>query len=378
MRMNELPNISSRILLEPGSRPGTTQATLQITEGNPMSYAVQLDNYGNESTGENRLSVSMEAASPLQLGDQITLRLQTSTTGELKNFHSGYSLPITPYGSRLRLSYHYVGYQTGGAFSALKVSGTAQNVNLALSHPLWRSRYGALNATVATESNSLHDRIASLNTETQHTSNSYQVGINGVVMDRLLAGGYTSFSLGAITGNLSMNDPIQLYDDQAAYGLHTSGGYNKYTMSLSRTQQLGAGWSLYGGTYGQQAGKNLSSSEQLALAGAGAVRAWQATEAYGDSGIIATAEIRHQLHDMEELPGKLELLAFVDYATATIHTNPIANSGSNHQTLRGAGIGVKWFDAGNYHFQATAAWKLGNHHETAAPPMVYAQAVKMF
>ena len=37
MRINELPGISSRILLEPGSKPGTTTALLEVTEGKPYS-----------------------------------------------------------------------------------------------------------------------------------------------------------------------------------------------------------------------------------------------------------------------------------------------------------------------------------------------------
>ncbi|MEI7749323.1 MAG: POTRA domain-containing protein, partial [Chlorobiaceae bacterium] len=42
MRTNELPNISSRILLEPGSRPGTTKATLEVIEGKPYGYSVNI------------------------------------------------------------------------------------------------------------------------------------------------------------------------------------------------------------------------------------------------------------------------------------------------------------------------------------------------
>ncbi|MFZ4525348.1 MAG: ShlB/FhaC/HecB family hemolysin secretion/activation protein [Chlorobium sp.] len=378
MRTNELPNISSRILLEPGSRPGTTKATLEVIEGKPGSFSVTIDNYGNEATGTNHFSGCMELYSPLHLGDQFTLRIQTSTIGNLQNVQTGYTIPVTPYGTKIGCNYNYVTYQMGGQFEALNAYGDAHNLIFSLTHPIIRSRNLILNATLAGEVKMLNDQIESAHSSNQRLSVTCQTGLTGIQMDNILGGGSTSLSLGVIKGQLCLNDAETLSRDQVAQGLHTNGGYAKLNMSLARTQTIARGWTLYAGAYGQWSNKNLNSSEQLSLTGPSAVRAWQTSESCADKGTVATAELRYLFNSTGELPGKLELSAFVDHGYATLHNTPLPDAGNNTSNLTGAGFGVKWFDAKNYSLQATAAWKISGTSTPTEIPMVYAQAIKSF
>jgi len=378
MRTNELPNISSRILLEPGSRPGTTKATLEVIEGKASSFSVNIDNYGNEATGANHISGCMELYSPLHLGDQFTLRLQSSTIGDLQNVQTGYTIPVTPYGTKIGFNYNYVTYQMGGLFKALHAHGDAHNLIFSLTHPIIRNRNLILNATLAGEGKMLDDRIESAQSCNQRLSASCQTGLTGIQMDNILGGGFTSLSLGVIRGQLCLNDAETLSRDQAAQGLHTNGGYAKLNMSLARTQTIAQGWTLYAGAYGQWSKKNLNSSEQLALTGPSAVRAWQTSESCADKGVVTTAELRYLFESAGELPGKLELSAFIDHGYAALHNNPLPDAGNNTSKLTGAGFGVKWFDTKNYSLQSTAAWKISGASTPAESPMVYAQAIKSF
>ena len=197
-------------------------------------------------------------------------------------------------------------------------------------------------------------------------------------MDNMLGGGSTALSLGFVRGQLSLNDAETLSKDQAEQGLRTNGGYAKLNMSLARTQMISQALTLYAGAYGQWSNKNLSSSEQLSLAGPGAVRAWQTSESCADQGVIATAELRYLFDSTGELPGKLELSAFVDHGYAALHNTPLPDAGKNTSNLTGAGFGVKWFDAKNYSLQSTAAWKISGASSPSESPMVYAQAIKSF
>ena len=378
MRTNELPNISSRILLEPGSRPGTTKAILEVIEGKPYNYSVNIDNYGNEATGSNHFSGCMELYSPLHLGDQLTLRIQTSTIGNLQNVQTGYSIPVTPYGTKIGFNYNYVTYQMGGLFQALNAFGDAHNLIFSLTQPIIRNRNLILNATLAGEGKMLDDRIESAQSSNQRLSASCQTGLTGIQMDNMLGGGSTSLSLGFIRGQLCLNDADTLSKDQAAQGLHTNGGYTKLNLSLARTQMISQGLTLYASAYGQWSNKNMNSSEQLSLAGPSAVRAWQTTESYADKGVVATAELRYLFDSTGELPGKLELSAFVDHGYAALHNTPLPDAGNNTSNLTGAGFGVKWFDAKNYCLQSTAAWKISGASSPTESPMVYAQAIKSF
>jgi hemolysin activation/secretion protein len=378
MRTNDLPNISSRILLEPGFRPGTTKATLEVTEGKPFSFSLDIDNYGNPPTGENRVGGTIELYSPLHLGDQFTLRLQTSTTGDLQNMQAGFTIPVTPYGTRIGVDYNYLTYRLGGLFEALNADGEGHNLTLALTQSLIRQRNLILNATIAGEGRTLDDRIESVSSRNQRHSTSWQAGITGIQRDRLMGGGSTSLSLGFITGRLDIKDSEILSIDQSSTGLHTNGDYTKLTLALARNQTLFHGLSLYAGAYGQWSKNNLTSSEQLSLGGPSAVRAWQRGESYSDKGMVTTVELRYLFDSIGELPGTLQVIAFVDHGDAILHANPTPDTDDNSRNLTGAGFGMKWFNAGNYSLQATCAWKVAGESNPTDTPMIFVQAVKRF
>jgi len=378
MKTNELPNISSRILLEPGSRPGTTKATFEVTEGKPYSVSLDMDNYGNDATGDNRAGGTIELFSPLHLGDLFSTHVQTSTTGELQNVRANYSVPLMSYGTKIGSDYNYVAYHLGGSFKALNAGGIAHDLSIALTHPLVRQRNLILNATAAVEGRVLDDRTENPQSRNQRRTASWQLGLAGIQMDRVPGGGSTSFSLGLVAGSLGITDSETLALDQSSTGLHTSGSYSKVNLSLARTQTIYHGLSLYAGTYGQWSDKNLNSSEQLSMGGPGAIRAWQIGESYADKGVVTTAELRYQFGAIGELPGRVQASAFVDHGYALLHSHPLPDSGTNTSNLTGAGIGVKWLDAEGYTLQATCAWKVKGETTPTNSPIIYVQAVKRF
>ena len=378
MKTNELPNISSRIMLEPGSRPGTTKATLEVTEGKPYSFALDMDNYGNDATGNNRAGYTLDLYSPLHLGDQLALHLQSSTTGELQNARANYTIPVMSYGTKIGVDYNFVTYKLGGPFKTLNADGNAHNLTLSITHPLVRRRNLILNATAAGEGKLLDDRIENPQSRNKRHTAALQLGLAGVQMDRFAGGGSTSFSFGVAAGSLDIKDTETLLTDQSSSGLHTNGTYSKLNLSMARTQTIHNALSLYMGCYGQWSGKNLNSSEQLSLGGPGAIRAWQIGESYADNGVIATAEFRYQFGGIGELPGKVQAIAFADHGYAELHANPLNNAGPNTRNLIGAGIGVTWLYATNYSLHATCAWKVKGETTPENIPMIFVQAVKRF
>jgi len=380
MRTNELPNITSRIMLEPGSRPGTTKATLLVTEGKPYSFLLNIDNYGNQTTGENHLSGTMNLYSPLRIGDEFNLRIQTTTTGNLLTIQTGYTMPLMSYGTKLRCNYSHVGYEMGGVFKPLKAEGSAQNLSISLSHSIVRKKNLIMNATIAGEESILNDEIASTASINQRLNRSFQAGISGITMDSKPNGngGFTSFSLGMVKGQLHIINAETLVIDQSSDGLHINGCYTKINMALARSQPLTHRFSLQTGTYGQWSNKNLGSSEQLSLTGPGAVRAYQINESSADRAMISTIELSWRFDSTGELPGQLEFSAFMDHGYAALHTTPLPDSGKNIQNLAGAGFGIKWFDTNNYNLQSTVAWKIDGEHTAADSPLVLAQFTKNF
>jgi hemolysin activation/secretion protein len=355
-----------------------TKATLEVTEGKPCSFSLDMDNYGNNATGNNRVGGTVDLYSPLHLGDHVTLHLQTSTTGDLQNIRTNYTIPMLSYGTKIGVDYNFVNYKLGGSFKALNADGDAHNLGISITHPLVRRRDLILNATVSGEGKLLDDRIENPQSRNQRHSASWQLGLAGIQMDRFSGGGTTSFSIGLVAGNLCITEPETPSFDQSSTGLHTNGSYSKLNLSLARTQTIYHELGLYVVAYGQWADKNLNSSEQLSLGGPGAIRAWQQGESDADKGVIATGELRYLFGTIGELPGKVQGITFVDHGYALLHTNPLTDAGSNTRSLTGAGFGVKWLDSDNNTLQATCAWKVQGETTPENSPMIYVQAVKRF
>lgn len=378
MRTNELPNISTRLLLEPGTRPGTTSAILHVTEGDPYAFTVNLDNYGNSSTGEYHLNGSMELYSPLHIADLLTARVQSSTTGNIRNLQTSYTVPLIAYGTRLGLNANWMNYELGGTFSALQASGSARSVSLTLTQPLIRKRTLMLDTTIGFETRKMRDQIESIALDNQRLDSSLQLGISATRLSNMPLGNTTRGSLALVLGQLTLDDQLALLEDQSPEGLHTNGSYSKLNMSIDHSRPLGKGFLFHALSYGQIARKNLSSSQQLSLTGPSAVRAFGQDQPSADNGIISSAELHYLMETDAEFPGNLELSLFIDHAYATFHTNPLLQSGPNCRNLAGIGVGVTWFDPGNFSLQATAALKVAGQGNAIDNGAILARLIKRF
>lgn len=380
MRINELPGINSRLVLEPGSQGGTTKALMEVREGKPYSVSVDTDNYGTYSTGYYRVGSTLELYSPFHLGDQFTLRAQTSSSGDIQTAQTGYSVPVSGSGTRAGFGYSFVNYELGRSFQSLNAKGTANDFNLTLAQPLIRSRHLSLNGVLGAEAKLLDDRVDSSSLDNKRHTISGQVGINGVEMDNWWGlTGSTSFALNYTGGSVAFDDSAAYTDDQSASGLHTSGGYHKLAMNLARNQSIYKAVSLYTGANGQWASTNLDSAEQFSLGGPNGVRAFPVSEASCDSGLVYTAELRYLIGSLGPVPGSLQLATFLDYGYAMLHDEPIASG--NTRNLAGIGIGLTWFDADSFNIRTSVAWRTAGDAtgtSESTQPTVYFQAVKRF
>jgi len=379
MRVNELPSISSRILLEPGNSQGTTRGVLEVTEGKPYSISIDTDNHGNYSTGYYRIGSSLELYSPLHRGDLFTVRAQTSFSGDSQSVQAGYILPVSSSGTKVGINYSFVTYKLGESFKSLDASGDAHNVSLNITQPVIRSRKLMLNLSVSGEGKFLDDKVRVVNSRNLRHIASGQLGINGVEMDSFMGGGSTSFSLSYSGGFTGIDDKAAKTIDQSATGLHTDGGFNKLNMNIARNQNIYKNLTLNTGLTGQWAGKNLDSAEQFSLGGPSAVRAFPVSEASCDMGFIYTAEMRYLVDSLGKIPGSLQISAFVDHGYAVLHDDPVAPD--NTRNLAGAGFGLSWFDAESFIIRSSIAWRTAGTatgKSEMTQPTVYFQAVKRF
>ena len=355
----------ARAALRPGAAVGESDITFELTPAPLVTGNVELDNHGNRYTGANRLSGQLNLLSPLGLGDQFSARLTKGFDG-LEYGRLNYLLPLGGDGFKLGGAYSATRYKLGGAFAPLNASGDSDTYTLSVSYPFIRSRSFNLYGQIAYDWRDFEDRIASTATVIDKKTRAANFTLSGDARDGFAGGGVNVYSLTYASGHVDIQSPVQLAIDSAT--ARSNGNFDKWNLNLIRLQSLTQNTSLFLSFAGQKAGKNLDSSEKFILGGAQGVRAYPAGEGVGDSGNIATAELRYSFTS-SLLPGILQPFAFVDAGAVTISENPFA-AGVNRRHLAGGGVGLLWAKANDFQVKLTVATRIGaqpvvsdaNHH----------------
>ena len=238
------------------------------------------------------------------------------------------------------VAFSHLRYDLGREFSSLDADGTADIASLYACYPLIRSRDANLYALGSVDAHWFTDRIRLLDVESRKRSQTAMLGLTGDSHDLFGGGGWTTFSLGWTFGNLDIRTPLdRAIDDLTA---RSNGHYNEIRFAAARLQTLSGPLSLYASIRGQLAFDNLDSSEKMELGGAYGVRAYPEGEAYGDEGYD-----RHRRGAADAgrwtgaLPGRLQLIAFVDAGEVDYAHNPWF-PGPNRARRSGYGAGLNW------------------------------------
>lgn len=371
--LNDTPGVgSARASLQPGVSVGTADLLVELKPSALYNGSVELDNYGNRYTGENRLSGKLAINSPFKLGDQISLR--AITTGQNLNYaRFAYQLPVGDSGLRLGAAYSNTRYKLGKEFVALKANGTAISSSVYAVYPFIRSQVSNLSGTLTWEDKKLNDRtdvpITSADKHVQLTN----FGLAGNIQDTLNRAAVSSFDLSLVSGRLSM-DATSLAADAAT--VKSNGRFTRLSYSINRQQRVTDSDTLSLALSGQRANKNLNSSEQFSLGGANGVRAYPQGEGIGDQGWLTNLELIHSFN--KSLQGSL----FYDAGSVEISRVQYA-AGVNTRHVAGGGVGASATLAG-VQIKAYLAWRTSGGQPTSEPvkvkrnPRLWLQAVKQF
>lgn len=374
--LSDIPGVGVRSTLAPGSAVGTSDLIVDIVPGRSVTGSIEADNAGNRYTGPYRLGGSVYFNNLTGNGDVASVRVLASNLGLLYGRASYQTLLGN---ASVGVAYARVNYELGREFKSLDADGSADIFSLFGSYPLVRSRNTNLYALGAVEARYLEDRIGITSTITNRNIHSVTAGFRGDQRDAIGAGGWSTFSAAATWGKLDIETPEARAVDSASS--RRNGQYGKLQFSAAHLQQLVGPLSLYGAIRGQVASKNLDSSEQMALGGAYAVRAYPEGEAYGDQGYVANMEARLLLPDFSDaMPGRIQLVGFVDIGAVTLAKDPWY-PGTNSAHRKGYGTGIIWSKPNDFLITASYARKLGDQEATSAPDRsgrFWLQFVKLF
>lgn len=365
LALRALPGIEAKATLQPGASVGLTDLVVNATSAPFITGGVDLDNYGNRYTGAYRLGLSLDANSPLNLGDRLSLRLLGSNEDQ-RYARLAWQLPLGTKGTQLGLAYSAMRYELGKSFAGLDAHGEARIASLFALQPLRRTRDLSLYAQAQLDAKALEDNIgfgaAKIHSEKQ--SRVATLTLNGNSRDGWGGGGVNSFALSVSPGRLDCSGACAVPES-----------FVKVAPSLLRLQRLSDRFSLSTQLQGQWANENLDSSEKFALGGAFGVRAYPQGEASGDEGWMANLELRYALAE------SWQAIVFLDHGQVTLDKNPApASTATNDRRLTGSGIGLSWMQQG-WQVSTSAAWKTDGNTILSGPdrsPQFWARLSKGF
>jgi len=337
--MNDLPGITARSFVAPGSQAGSSNVQITVTEGPLLKGIVWGDNYGNRYTGAFRGNAMLSFNDPLHIGDRMSLMIVESDGMALGRFD--YSFPIASNGMSGLLSYTGMHYRLTGDLASLEYKGHSNSVEAGLSYPLRRSRTSNITTAITYGYQALvdnqfyvdiHDR--KINTVTFHGK--------GDSYDTIFGGGFNKWDISVTTGDFH-----ESIADISSTG--TEGQFTRFNVGLSRLQRLSKRATLNVSCNSQMALDNLDSSEEFSLGGPNGVRAYPVGEASGDEGHIISTELRYNLPVSAE-QGSLQLYGFYDAGYTTINKEatgiPLGTATNlNSYWLQGIGAGVNYTSA---------------------------------
>lgn len=316
--MNDLPGLTARATLAPGAAYGSTDMVIR-TEEKAVTGSVSVDNQGRRETGEIRVDAGMDINNPFGIGDQFNARVIRTRHNLLSFGRIGYSLPVSDNGMRLGVTHSKVRYDIGGDFAALGIDGDVSNSELVLTHPLVRSRPRNIVLGIGLRRTETSQRTLGIqNSESRIDLLSLSALGSWVHEDSATTSATVVFS-----GNGKKN-PGNRQDAQSG----------KLDVDISHLRAASKNWDLYLRTNWVFSGNTLADTEKFSIGGPGSIRGYRSSELRGDSGWVATTELRRQFV-IGNTAGVYNL--FYDLGSVS------AVGFTRNDTLRSAGAGVSVF-----------------------------------
>lgn len=348
--VSDLPGVRAQSVVQPGRDPSATDIEVRVEPGRRTMWTLEADNHGTRESGRHRVGGSLRWASPFGIGDNLDLRLLVAEDANTLFGRLSYEAPLGYRGTRIGAGLARVQYELGGAVAVLEPTGTADIVDVSLTHPVIRQRGTNLLLRLSADHKKLKDEFEAVGFVSRKRVQGLGLGWAFEHRDRWGGGGYTSVNGVLYRGDLDIRDANNRALDQSVFGRNTHGSFTKLTLQATRLQRIGGPVNLFVGVGAQQTNRNLDPSEQLSLGGPRAVRAYPTGELLVDEGFIVNVEWRWALNE--------DVTAFYlwDIARGRSNHDPGPFLDNRTHSLRGSGLGLAWSAPYDIGMNLTVAW----------------------
>lgn len=364
--INKHPNRQVDLVFTPGSGYGETDVILRNQSSKDLIGYLSLENSGTSALGEARGIFGASWTGPLFLGMNSILSYQFTTNLDSESDlfgHSGVFASYLPWRHQVTLLGAYVDseatFNQGGA--SFDVGGVNKQISGRYGIPLPSIGRLSHELELGMDFKSSNSALAFNQVQVFDTTSEivqYSLGYNIVARDRTGVWRLDSEIVNSPGGNTNKNT-------NAIFASQRAGATADYTygvVTLERDQRLPEGWSAYGRIQGQASNANLLASETLGAGGYDSVRGWEQRIVRGDSGVVASLELRTPIFYPSTFGGFSNVadgaygLVFVDYGSLS---SEVPLPGEQDTELGSVGLGFRyqrdnWFSLRvDYGFQVT-------------------------
>jgi len=329
--------------LAAGKDVGDTQVEFNLEpRGEPVQVGVLIDNNGMAATGRTRAGASVSGNNLFHAGDAYALTLMDTEKRAWTGAASA-SRPLGDAGLRLAGSATRQQYTINAVTPIAGVSTVFQG---GVQYPFTRGLDGNLWGGLWLVHNRARSDLTEFGVGTHSTTNSVQLSLQADSGDRAmqLRADRWSAQAALTAGRNSNNDPGNVVTQRA-------GNYTKITGRAFGSYGLNRSGDLFvtGQFAGQAASRNLDSSEQMAMGGPGAVRAYRADEGSVDEGAIVNLGLYRRFP--VATGHQVQIGGFADVGRGRVNHSPWAGWAAgyvgvpgvkNNRTLAGYGLSVDW------------------------------------
>lgn len=311
---NRLNELQIRAQLAAGASFGLTDLDLAITEPARSIVQFSYDNQGVLSTGRYQGTLFLRHHNLLGIDDRLVLygsRARGSILGS-----GSYTIPISPWGTRLGVSFTRSAFHiVGGTIRELRPEGISESGSLTLSQPVFATDAILLQATGAIGIG--RGRSKQLDIATVESS-----------YTRSMAGAALNVTLPSLTHSSTANWTQVAHEDKI------SGARRNYTIWTGNTASI---WRLTDDLYGSLGGAGqytretqLPGDQIFQIGGPTTVRGYPIGAAFGNSGFYGQAELHYLLPDPLK---QFEAFVFLDHGRTYLNASTIMRA-----TSIGAGL----------------------------------------
>ncbi len=338
--LNEHPAKQTTVLLRSGAADNLVDATIKITDENPLKFVVTADNSGTNETGRYRVGFGLQHSNLFNRDHVLNLQYVTNPEhfSKVMIFGIGYRIPFYAHNSSLDLFAGYSDVDSGTLQGLFNVSGSG--LILGTRYNLHLSKIGEYEHKVAFgidyrayKSNVLLNGVGLVPDITVHPVSVTYNGLWRATNTEL--GFYGSVSRNLLPGG---NDGAD--SDFKAVRTEAVAGYTIYRAGAHFSRVLPRDFQFRAVVNGQYSEDALIPGEQFGFGGPDSVRGFNVREVANDKGYWTSLELYSpDFGSRFRKDLKVRALAFFDHGTTG--RNSIQPGELSGQSGSSAGVGLR-------------------------------------